>query len=155
MELADRLGVEQVRYQGNWFPHRLRQGAEDGVFFVGDSAGHCIPLSGEGIRTAFHFGIAAGREIEGVVAGRSTLAEALARYGAFSESHRRFYSTTLLMQRVLPAIPPRLLSAFFALTSRPAIVRRAFGWYLDRAAPPERPVAPTGSPSGRSVPVEA
>ena len=58
-----------VRYQGNWFPHQLRPAAEDGVFFVGDSAGHCLPLSGEGIRTAFYFGIACGRELRGVLAG--------------------------------------------------------------------------------------
>ena len=58
--MARRLGAEAVRYQGNWFPHALRPAAEDGVFFVGDSAGHCLPLSGEGIRTAFYFGIAAG-----------------------------------------------------------------------------------------------
>ena len=64
-----RLEVDAVRYQGNWFPHELRPAAEDGVFFVGDSAGHCIPLSGEGIRTAFYFGIAAGREIRAVVDG--------------------------------------------------------------------------------------
>ena len=50
-EMAARLDVEPVRYQGNWFPHALRPAAEDGVFFVGDSAGHCLPLSGEGIRT--------------------------------------------------------------------------------------------------------
>ena len=71
-EIARRLDVDAVRYQGNWFPHRLRPAAEDGVFFVGDSAGHCFPLSGEGIRTAFYFGIAAGREIRAVLAGEKT-----------------------------------------------------------------------------------
>ena len=64
--LAERLGVEAERYQGNWFPHRLREATEGGVFFVGDSAGHCFPLSGEGIRTAFYFGIACGRELRAV-----------------------------------------------------------------------------------------
>ena len=39
------------------------------MFFVGDSAGHCLPLSGEGIRTAFYFGIAAGRELRAVLDG--------------------------------------------------------------------------------------
>ena len=64
--LARRLESDAVRYQGNWFPHQLRPAVEDGVFFVGDSAGHCFPLSGEGIRTAFYFGIACGRELRGV-----------------------------------------------------------------------------------------
>src|SRR6185436_15648858 len=52
-DIAQRLNRDAVRYQGNWFPHKLRPAIEDGVFFTGDSAGHCIPLSGEGIRTAF------------------------------------------------------------------------------------------------------
>ena len=43
----------------------------DGVFFVGDSAGHCLPLTAEGIRTAFYFGIACGRELRRVVEGRA------------------------------------------------------------------------------------
>ena len=45
-----------MRYQGNWIPHALRNATEDGVFFVGDSAGHCLPLTAEGIRTALYFG---------------------------------------------------------------------------------------------------
>jgi flavin-dependent dehydrogenase len=80
-DIAGRLERPAVRYQGNWFPHRLRPAAEDGVFFVGDSAGHCFPLSGEGIRTAFYFGIAAGRELRRVVEGRSTPEAALAPTG--------------------------------------------------------------------------
>ena len=38
-----RLGVPPVRYQGNWFPHRLRPATEDGVFFVGDSRRPLLP----------------------------------------------------------------------------------------------------------------
>ena len=70
-EIAARVGVPPVRYQGNWFPHQLRPAVEDGVFFVGDSAGHCFPLSGEGIRTAFYFGIACGRELRARAGGRA------------------------------------------------------------------------------------
>ena len=70
-----------MRFQGNWFPHRLRAAADGRTFFVGDSAGHCFPLSGEGIRTAFYFGIAAGRELRAVLDGRAEpREEALARY---------------------------------------------------------------------------
>ena len=61
VRLAGDLGRQPVRYQGNWIPHRLRDATADGVFFCGDSAGHCLPLTAEGIRTAFYFGIACGR----------------------------------------------------------------------------------------------
>ena len=42
------------------------------VFFAGDSAGHCLPLTAEGIRTAFYFGIALGRELRQVIEGRAS-----------------------------------------------------------------------------------
>ena len=52
VKLADDLEADAVRYQGNWIPHKIRSAVDDGVFFAGDSAGHCIPLTAEGIRTA-------------------------------------------------------------------------------------------------------
>ena len=63
VRLAGDLDVPAVRYQGNWIPHRMRAAVEDGVFFVGDSAGHCLPTTAEGIRTALYFGLACGREL--------------------------------------------------------------------------------------------
>ena len=63
VRLAEDLDRDAVRYQGNWIPHKLRAATAGGVFFVGDSAGHCLPLTAEGIRTAFYFGIACGREL--------------------------------------------------------------------------------------------
>jgi flavin-dependent dehydrogenase len=134
-EMAGRLGVDAVRYQGNWFPHALRPAAEDGVFFVGDSAGHCLPLSGEGIRPAFYFGIACGRELRAVLAGERGREEALARYGAFSARHARTFALALRLQRLLPALPPRVLTALLAVMGRERACRRAFGWYLDQAHP--------------------
>ena len=58
------------------------------MFFVGDSAGHCLPLTAEGIRTALYFGIACGRELRAVLDGRQDLAAALRRYHDFSARHR-------------------------------------------------------------------
>ena len=48
MRLAGDLDVPAVRYQGNWIPHQMRAPVEDGVFFVGDSAGHCLPTDRRG-----------------------------------------------------------------------------------------------------------
>ena len=72
VKLAEDLGSDAVRYQGNWIPHKLRPATEDGVFFAGDSAGHCLPLTAEGIRTALYFGLACGRELRAVVEGERT-----------------------------------------------------------------------------------
>jgi menaquinone-9 beta-reductase len=134
-EIAARVGVPPVRYQGNWFPHKLRPAVEDGVFFVGDSAGHCFPLSGEGIRTAFYFGIACGRELRTVLAGECTREQALRRYGAFSRRHAPAFAWALALQRAVPALPPRLLARALALVGRPRVCRRAFSWYLRQADP--------------------
>ena len=80
-------------YQGNWIPHQLRRAVEDGVFFAGDSAGHCLPLTAEGIRTALYFGLACGRELRARARRRRAAREqALARYGAFSDSHARKFA---------------------------------------------------------------
>jgi menaquinone-9 beta-reductase len=134
-QIAGRLGVPPVRYQGNWFPHQLRPAAEDGVFFVGDSAGHCFPLSGEGIRTAFYFGIACGRELRRTLAGEQSREDALRNYGTFSSGHARAYGWALLLQRLIPALPPRLLARLLALVGRRRVCDRAFTWYLRQADP--------------------
>jgi menaquinone-9 beta-reductase len=135
VDLAARLGRSPVRFQGNWFPHRLRRAAEDGVFFVGDSAGHCFPLSGEGIRPAFYFGVACGRELRAVLAGERSREEALRRYARFSASHRSAFGLALRLQWLIPRLPPRALTLMLRGLGRQAIVDRAFGWYLDQAHP--------------------
>jgi flavin-dependent dehydrogenase len=134
-EVTRRLGTEAVRYQGHWVPHELRPAAVDGVFFVGDSAGHCIPLSGEGIRTAFYFGIACGRELRAVLTGAQRREQALAAYGDFSAAHAPAFRLALRLQRLVPALPPRVLTAALALVGRERPCRRAFDWYLEQAHP--------------------
>ena len=133
--LAEDLEREPVRYQGNWIPHKLRDATEDGIFFAGDSAGHCLPLTAEGIRTAFYFGIACGRELRAVVEGRRTAAEALISYHDFSAAHEWKFRWMLGAQRLIPRVPPRLLGrALRAMQSR-RFVDWSFGHYL-RIAPP-------------------
>ena len=124
---------DAVRYQGNWFPHRLRPATEDGVFFAGDSAGHCLPLSGEGIRTAFYFGIAAGREIRAVLDGDSRGRRS--RYGAFSRRHAPAFAYALALQRRSRACR-RGRSRAAGVMGRERPCRRAFDWYLAIAPPP-------------------
>ncbi len=136
VKLAEDLGSEAVRYQGNWIPHRIRPATEDGVFFTGDSAGHCLPLTAEGIRTALYFGLACGRELRGVVEGRSTREEALARYGKFSDRHAWKFRWMLRAQRIVPRIWPPLLNLVVRTMTRRPLVKWAFGHYL-RIAPPE------------------
>ena len=134
------------RWQGNWIPHQLRPAVEDGIFFVGDSAGHCLPTTAEGIRPAFYFGLALGRELVDVVEGRQTREQALTRYGAFSEDHVWQYRWLLRVQNWVGRITPtRLLTPAIRAISPPGLVRWAFGNYRD-ICPPEY----VGECSGRA-----
>jgi flavin-dependent dehydrogenase len=135
--LAGDLGLEPVGYQGNWIPHQLRPATEDGVFFVGDSAGHCLPLTAEGIRPAFYFALALGRELRHALAGKITREQALERYASFSAEHAWQYSWLLngqhLVGRATATAPLRW--AVGALRTR-RVAHWAFNRYL-AIAPPE------------------
>jgi flavin-dependent dehydrogenase len=146
--LAEDLSRDAVRYQGNWIPHQLRDATEDGVFFVGDSAGHCLPLTAEGIRTAFHFGLACGRELRAVVEGRRTREEALRRYRDFSAGHEWKFRWLLRAQRGVPRVPPRVLGPMVRAMGSKRFVDWSFGHYL-RIAPP--PAAKPSSPIRQSA----
>jgi flavin-dependent dehydrogenase len=136
VKLAGDLGVAAESYQGNWIPHQLRAAVEDGVFFVGDSAGHCLPLTAEGIRTALYFGLACGRELRAVVEGKRSRESALGRYGAFSAAHARKFNWMLRVQQAVGRITPsRSMTAVVAAFEN----RRVCGWAFDQylaIAPP-------------------
>jgi flavin-dependent dehydrogenase len=136
VRLARDLGLPPDGYQGNWIPHQLRSAVEDGVFFAGDSAGHCLPLTAEGIRTALYFGLACGRELRAVLERRRTPEQALARYGAFSDSHERKYRWLLNVQRGVGQITPsRAVTAIVRGFESRRLTSWAFRHYLAIAPP--------------------
>ena len=135
IRLATDLNADTVRYQGNWIPHALRPATDDGIFFVGDSAGHCLPLTAEGIRTALYFGIACGRELRRVIAGEQSREQALARYHRFSADHASPFTWMLRVQRLIPRVAPRLLGPAVTAMGTKRFVDWSFGYYLDVAHP--------------------
>ena len=150
VRLARELQLEPVGYQGNWIPHQLRAAIEDGVFFAGDSAGHCLPLTAEGIRTALYFGLAAGRELRAVVAGGRAREHALARYGAFSDSHARKFRWLLSAQRLVGLLTPRrAVTAAVRCVENERLARWAFNHYL-AIAPPSFATAPAARAAARA-----
>ncbi|HEX5610702.1 MAG TPA: NAD(P)/FAD-dependent oxidoreductase [Solirubrobacterales bacterium] len=133
--LAEDLDRDRVRYQGNWIPHKLRRGTEGGIFFAGDSAGHCLPLSAEGIRTALYFGIALGRELRGVVDGHQTREQAAASYAEFNDSHEWKFKWMLRVQRLVPRVPPRILGPLIRVLGSKRFIDWSFNHYLQIAPP--------------------
>ncbi len=136
VRLAGDLALAADGYQGNWIPHELRAAVEDDVFFAGDSAGHCLPLTAEGIRTALYFGLACGRELRSVIEGTRSRAEALRRYGAFSAAHAKKFAWMLRAQQAAGfTTPSRSLTAVVRMFEN----KRLCGWVFDQylaIAPP-------------------
>jgi flavin-dependent dehydrogenase len=148
VRLAGDLGLSAERYQGNWIPHQMREPVEEGIFFAGDSAGHCLPTTAEGIRTAFYFGLACGRELRRVLDGRQTREQALQRYAAFCEEKRFAFRWLLRVQHLVGRVNPRpraMTLALRALDSQ-AFVDWSFGHYLG-IAPPEFALAAEAAPA--------
>src|SRR3954470_2393045 len=151
VRLARDVDVPPVRFQGNWIPHRLRPAVDDRTFFVGDSAGHCLPTTAEGIRPALYFGLACGRELRAVLDGRATREQALARYGAFSAAHRRKYEALFRVQQLVGHVNPypHVMRAWLRAVTPARVTAWAFERYLN-IAPPDYAL------SGRTVaPAEA
>src|SRR3954453_5362951 len=146
LALAADVQADAVRFQGNWIPHRLRAAVEDGVFFAGDSAGHCLPLTAAGIRSALSFGIACGRELAAVLEGRQTVELALRRYGGFSASHRRQFDSMYWAQQSVRRLHGRPMDGVVGLFGRGRLSHWAFRHYLDIAPPVAALPAP---PAGR------
>jgi digeranylgeranylglycerophospholipid reductase len=105
------------------------------VFFAGDSAGHCLPLTAEGIRTALYFGIACGREIGAALDGRIAPEQALRRYHDFSAQHEWKFRWMLRVQHAVPRIPPRALAPALDAMATRRFVHWSFNHYLNIAPP--------------------
>jgi flavin-dependent dehydrogenase len=153
--LAEDLDAPPVRYQGNWIPHKLRPGTEGGIFFVGDSAGHCLPLTAEGIRTAFYFGIKLGDELRAVVEGRQDRDAALRSYGAFTDEHEWKFRWMLRVQKLVPKLPARLQRAMIWAVGRKWFIDWSFDHYLKIAPPSFAGPAPAPRSDDERVPAAA
>jgi menaquinone-9 beta-reductase len=154
--LAAAVGVPAERWQGNWIPHQIRPATADGIFFVGDSAGHCLPTTAEGIRPAFHFALALGRELRAVLAGEQSREQALDRYAAFSDAHRWKYDALLRTQDAVGRLNPRPRGMRQALTalSQPSLLTWMFRHYLN-ICPPEAAAAAAAERGGYGRAVSA
>jgi menaquinone-9 beta-reductase len=146
LTLAADVEAEAVRFQGNWIPHRLRPATEDGVFFAGDSAGHCLPMTAEGIRTALYFGVYLGRELRAALDGRQSADDALRRYGEFSARHGFQFACMYAAQQSVRRLHGPVLDGLVRAFGSRRLSEWAFGHYLDIAPPSAAlPALPEGA----------
>jgi menaquinone-9 beta-reductase len=120
---------------GGFFTSRLSEPVRDGMFLVGDSAGMCLPVSGEGIRPALVFGQVAGRLAERVRSGEMRLDEALSSYRSAVASRARGYRVLDRLQSVLNLLPDPLFAAFTRVVAGERVLDWAVRAYWNVASP--------------------
>jgi len=137
-------GAEPSAFHGGYFPSRLRAPLAGPLFLVGDAAGHCLPLTGEGIRPALFFGQRLGDLLQEVIEGRLTPDQARTAYRKAVRRFRLHYRFLGAAQRWLPGLPKPLLRRFIRFIS----IRRVERWCLRRylgMMPLHWPLAATGA----------
>jgi flavin-dependent dehydrogenase len=130
-----RFGLRPAAIHGGYLTSGFHDPVVDGVFVVGDAAGQCLPLTGEGIRTAVLAGFHAGGLLQDVLDGRRSHEEAIAEYRRFVNGARRGYRLLLWGNLGLLFMPLRLTAVAAAYLSRPGPLRAFMRHYLDIFAP--------------------
>lgn len=144
------LSAAPGAYHGTYFPSGLGAATAGQLFVVGDAAGHCLPLTAEGIRPALHFGQECGRLVQRVLDGTSSLHDALTAYRRRVEAYRWAYRAFALAQWAVTRARPGWLGAMAALAARPRVMSRWWPRYSRFAALQPLRAAGEGIGDGRS-----
>ncbi|MFQ5846917.1 MAG: NAD(P)/FAD-dependent oxidoreductase [Candidatus Methylomirabilales bacterium] len=155
----DSLGLAKAKIHGGYFPWSFREPTLGNLFVVGDAAGQCLPLTGEGIRPAIYFGQACGRILQRVLEGRVPLRQGLNEYRAFVLHHRGLYRFLGLLQGLLMRGPVGLINRLVALACREPLRSYILKGYVAFADParltPVQPKMTAEAQHRLSVPVMA
>jgi hypothetical protein len=135
-----RLGLPPGPRHGGFLRADLHRPVVDDVFVVGDAGGQCLPLTGEGIRTAVWAGQACGRLVRGVLGGTIGLPEAVGRYQALVRRQQRRYRALLWGTLAVLVLPPRILAVLAAWVGRPGPLDTFMQHYLGIFAEARRDV---------------
>ena len=134
----DHLGLDGKPSRGGVIPWFKAEPVVGNVFAAGDAAGHCLPVTAEGIRMALGFGDSAGRILKSVVDGEQTLDAAAREYRAVCNLHRRSFSVMRFSQFLIGPTP----DAGIHLVARSLRQRRLTPYFLHTyfslGAPPGR-----------------
>ncbi len=123
--------MRSVERTGGFLPWQQRPAAIDRVWLLGDAAGHCLPLTGEGIRFAFQDGDVAGRLLDDVLANRRTWQAASAAYAATVERHRVRIGTFANLQHFVRHVPNAAFAPMAWVLARRAVRSRGLARYMN------------------------
>lgn len=125
------LDLQPARPHGACLPFRLRSPIAGSVFLVGDAAGMCLGLTGEGIRPALFYGEMCGKILHRVLEGNLTLTQGLARYAAFVREKKRFFDILSSSQEVLTRLAPAWIGRLAHLIVRKRLRKWLFRRYAE------------------------
>ncbi|OGO15907.1 MAG: hypothetical protein A2Z14_15045 [Chloroflexi bacterium RBG_16_48_8] len=106
----------------------LRRATMGPIFLVGDAAGMCIGLTGEGIRPALFFGEVCGNILRRIIENEISLEQGLAEYRAFVEMKRFFFDICKSAQGILTRIPPKWIDGVAYAIQK----ERVWNWLHDK-----------------------
>ncbi len=144
------LGLPAGAVHGGFFPAGLREPTVGNIFAVGDAAGQCLPLTGEGIRPALVFGQTCGRIIQQVLDGRITLAQGLTAYRAGVFRYRHAYRLLRWLQDFLVKAPLPLANGLIERAAREPLRTWIERGYI-ALADPAHLTRPSGRGGAREV----
>jgi flavin-dependent dehydrogenase len=137
-----RFGAQPGSIHGGFLASGLRSTVVDGVFVVGDASGHCLPLTGEGIRTALLGGFRCGELLQRVLEGQLTVKEAEIQYRGFIEHSRQKFRALLWSNGALLALPLPVIGYVTKWLSRPRPQEMFMQRYLSIFAEGDRSLTP-------------
>jgi flavin-dependent dehydrogenase len=129
-------GMRGGQYHGGFLTAGLRPAVAGPVFLVGDSAGHCLPLTGEGIRPAVFFAQQLAGLLNAVTSTTLTRFEARSAYAALQTEHAARYQLLRGAQAALRGWPDPPMGWFLRRYARRGrLYRRLSDAYWNVAAP--------------------
>ncbi len=129
------LGVSMDGLHGGYFPYALREPTVGDIFVVGDAAGHCFGVTGEGIRGALYFGQAVGRIVRRVLDGEIAHAQGLAEYRRFVRAHRVYFAITYWIQKIFSNAPSPLADGILRFFDLPVVLQTVLKIYVTALNP--------------------
>ena len=135
--LLVRLGLPAGPRHGGFLGARLARPVADGVFIAGDAAGHCLPFTGEGIRSAVWAGRVCGGLLRRLLEGEIAAAAAAAAYEAYVARQRRRFRVLEWSTVAALRLPARALGVLAAWVSRPGPLGAFMRHYLSMFAAEE------------------
>jgi flavin-dependent dehydrogenase len=108
---------------GGFLPAAPRRPVVGPIFNVGDAAGHCFALTGEGIRPALAFSVRCGQLLQQTIDGTLTPDQARATYTRYVTLRAPYFHLMRLLQRMVSRMADRGL-ARYSLWAHPGLVFR-------------------------------